>query len=204
MPVYTLPDLAYDYGALQPHISGEIMELHHAKHHAAYVTGANTTLEKLEEAREKDDFGTINQLEKGLAFHLSGHVLHSIFWKNLSPEGGDEPVGELAEALNRDFGGFQPFMKHLSNVTNSVQGSGWGVLAYEPVGDRLVVQQVYDHQNNLTNASAPLLVIDAWEHAYYLQYKNVRPDFVRAVWHLISWPDVATRYESARAARGFS
>jgi Fe-Mn family superoxide dismutase len=198
MPTYNLPDLAYDYGALEPHITGQIMELHHAKHHAAYVTGANNTLEKLDEARTKDDFGTINMLEKNLAFHLSGHVLHSIFWKNLSPDGGDEPVGELKDAIERDFGGFDGFMKHLSNATNTVQGSGWGVLAYEPVGDKLVVQQVYDHQNNLTNASTPLLVIDAWEHAYYLQYKNVRPDFVKAVWNLISWKDVADRYAAVR------
>ncbi|WP_322818864.1 superoxide dismutase [Tepidiforma sp.] len=201
MPTYTLPDLAYDYGALEPHISGEIMELHHARHHAAYVAGANTTLEKLEEARAKEDFSTVNMLAKNLAFHLSGHILHSIFWNNLAPHGGDEPTGELRQAIDRDFGSFDAFMKQLSNTTNSVQGSGWGVLAYEPVSDSLVIEQVYDHQSNIANASTPILVIDAWEHAYYLQYRNARPDFVKAVWNIINWEDVARRYAEARAAR---
>lgn len=201
MPTYTLPDLAYDYGALQPHISGEIMELHHARHHAAYVAGANTTLEKLAEAQAKEDFATVNMLAKNLAFHLSGHILHSIFWNNLSPHGGDEPTGELRQAIERDFGSFDAFMKQLSNTTNSVQGSGWGVLAYEPASDRLVIEQVYDHQSNIAIASTPILVIDAWEHAYYLQYRNARPDFVKAVWNIVNWEDVARRYAEARAAR---
>lgn len=201
MPAYTLPDLEYDYGALEPHVTGQIMELHHSKHHAAYVTGANTVTEKLAEARDKDDFSSITMLEKNLAFHLSGHILHSIFWKNLSPQGGDEPTGELAEAITRDFGSFDGLVKQLSASANSVQGSGWGVLAYEPVSDKLVVQQVYDHQGNVAISSTPLLVIDAWEHAYYLQYKNVRADFVKAVWNLISWPDVMSRYAAQRGGR---
>jgi len=199
MAVYSLPDLDYDYGALEPHISGAIMELHHDKHHAAYVTGANQTLERLEEARGKSEFGPINMLEKNLAFHTSGHVLHSIFWKNLSPNGGDKPTGDLAAAIDKDFGSFDGFMNQLTQATNGVQGSGWGVLAYEPLGGLLNVQQVYDHQSNLANGSTPLLVIDAWEHAYYLQYKNVRADFVKAVWNLVNWQDVASRYAAAKA-----
>jgi Fe-Mn family superoxide dismutase len=198
MPTYTLPDLDYDYGALEPHISGQIMELHHDKHHAAYVTGANGALERLEESRTKNDFGAITMLEKNLAFHTSGHVLHSLFWKNLSPNGGDKPTGELAQAIDRDFGSFDGFMNQLSNATNSVQGSGWGALAYEPLAGRLEVQQIYDHQGNLAAGSTPLLVIDAWEHAYYLQYKNVRADFVKAVWNIINWNDVAARYAAAK------
>jgi Fe-Mn family superoxide dismutase len=198
MPLYTLPDLDYDYGALQPHIAGEIMELHHARHHQAYVTGANTVMEKLEEAREKRDFSAVTMLEKNLAFHLSGHILHSIFWKNLTPDGGDEPTGALAEAIKRDFGSFVGFMEQLSASANSVQGSGWGVLGYEPMVDRLVIQQLYDHQGNVAVASTPLLVIDAWEHAYYLQYRNARPDFVKAVWHLINWEDVQARFARMR------
>ncbi|MCZ2109479.1 MAG: superoxide dismutase [Dehalococcoidia bacterium] len=200
MALYTLPDLSYDYGALEPHVSGEIMNLHHAKHHAAYVAGANTVTEKLEEAREKDDFGSITMLEKNLAFHLSGHILHSIFWKNLSPHGGDEPTGDLAEAIRRDFGSFDALVKQLSASANTVQGSGWGVLAYEPASDRLVVQQVYDHQGNIAISSTPLLVIDAWEHAYYLQYRNVRADFVKAVWNLVNWQDVMDRYAAQRGS----
>jgi Fe-Mn family superoxide dismutase len=198
MATYALPDLSYDYGALEPHVSGAIMELHHSKHHAAYVTGANGALERLEEARSKNDFGAITMLEKNLAFHTSGHVLHSLFWKNLSPTGGDKPTGELAQAIDRDFGSFDGFMNQLSNATNSVQGSGWGALAYEPVGGKLVVQQIYDHQGNVAVGSVPLLVIDAWEHAYYLQYKNVRADFVKAIWNIINWQDVAERYAAAK------
>ncbi len=199
MPTYSLPDLDYDYGALEPHISGQIMELHHDKHHAAYVTGANTALERLDDSRSKNDFAAVTMLEKNLAFNTSGHVLHSIFWKNLSPRGGDKPTGELAQAIDRDFGSFDGFMNQLTNATNTVQGSGWGVLAYEPVGQRLIVQQVYDHQGNLVNGATPLLVIDAWEHAYYLQYKNVRADFVKAVWNVINWNDVAQRLTAAKA-----
>src|SRR5277367_6995083 len=132
MADYSLPDLPYDYSALEPHVSAQIMELHHDKHHAAYVTGANQTLEKLAGARDKDDFGTIVGLEKTLAFHISGHVLHSIFWKNLSPDGGDKPEGDLAAALDEYFGDFESFKAQLNQASSTVQGSGWGVLAGEP------------------------------------------------------------------------
>jgi superoxide dismutase, Fe-Mn family len=197
MPLYELPDLAYDYGALEPHVSGQIMELHHSKHHAAYVTGANQVAERLDEARDKNEFGAITMLEKNLAFHTSGHVLHSIFWNNLNPHGGDKPTGELAAAIDRDFGSFDAFKNQLTQATNTVQGSGWGVLAYEPFAKKLVIQQVYDHQGNVAVGSTPLLVIDAWEHAYYLQYKNVRADFVGAVWNIVNWEDVAKRLADA-------
>jgi Fe-Mn family superoxide dismutase len=194
MPAYQLPDLSYDYGALEPHVSGQIMELHHSKHHAAYVAGANATLEKLDEVRSTGDFGAITMLEKNLAFHTSGHVLHSLFWQNLSPTGGDKPAGELAAAIDRDFGSFDGLMAQLTSATNSVQGSGWGALAYEPLAKKLIVQQIYDHQGNIAAGSVPLLVIDAWEHAYYLQYRNVRADFVKAVWNIVNWQDVAGRF----------
>jgi Fe-Mn family superoxide dismutase len=198
---YSLPDLPYDYAALEPHYSGQILELHHDKHHAAYVTGANTTLEKLSDARSKDDFGSIVGLEKTLAFNVSGHVLHTIFWQNMSPDGGDKPDGELATAIDEHFGSFDAFKAQLSQATTTVQGSGWGVLAWEPLGQRLVVQQVYDHHGNVTNGGIPLFVIDAWEHAYYLQYKNVRADFVAAVWNLVNWSDVAARYAAAKGVK---
>ena len=199
MATYSLPDLPYDYAALEPHYSGEILELHHDKHHAAYVAGANTTLEKLAEARDKDDFGAIVGLEKTLAFNVSGHVLHSIFWKNLSPDGGDKPTGDLAGAINEHFGSFDKFKAQLTQTTTTIQGSGWGVLAYEPLGGRLIVEQVYDHQGNVGNGSVPLLVFDAWEHAFYLQYKNVKADFVTALWNLVNWPDVADRLAKAKS-----
>ncbi|WP_067800946.1 superoxide dismutase [Actinomadura formosensis] len=200
MADYTLPDLPYDYAALEPAITGEILELHHAKHHAAYVKGANDTLEKLAEARGKEQYGGLVGLEKTFAFNLSGHVLHSIFWDNLSPDGGDRPDGELASAIAEHFGTFEAFQKQLTTATSTVQGSGWGVLAWEPLGRRLVVQQVYDHHGNVGMNTTPLLVFDAWEHAYYLQYRNVRPDYVEKLWSLVNWADVRARFDAARAS----
>jgi Fe-Mn family superoxide dismutase len=157
------------------------------------VTGANTTLEKLADARDKGEFGAIVGLEKTMAFNVSGHVLHSIFWKNLSPDGGDKPTGDLASAIDEHFGSFDGFKSQLTQATTTIQGSGWGVLAWEPLGQRLLVEQVYDHQDNLSQGSVPLLVFDAWEHAFYLQYKNVKADFVTALWNIVNWPDVASR-----------
>ncbi|WP_073949305.1 superoxide dismutase [Streptomyces kebangsaanensis] len=202
MGTYALPDLPYDYAALEPAITGQILELHHAKHHAAYVKGANDTLEQLAEARDKDRItptGLVG-LEKTFAFNLSGHVLHSIFWQNLSPDGGDRPDGVLADAIDEHLGGFEAFKKQLTVATSSVQGSGWGVLAWEPLGKRLIVEQVYDHHGNVGQGTTPLLVFDAWEHAYYLQYKNVRPDYVTKLWDLVNWEDVAARYAEAVGA----
>lgn len=195
---YALPDMPYDYAALEPAITGEILELHHSKHHAAYVKGANDTLERLAETRDKGDFGGLVGLEKTFAFNLSGHVLHTIFWENLSPEGGDRPDGELAAAIDEHFGSFDAFSKQLSSATATVQGSGWGVLAWEPLSRRLVVEQVYDHHGNVGMNTTPLLVFDAWEHAYYLQYRNVRPDYVRKLWSLVNWADVTRRFDTAR------
>ena len=198
MTKYTLPDLPYDYGALEPHYSGQVLELHHDKHHAGYVAGANSTLDLLHDAREKGDFSGIVGLEKTLAFNVSGHVLHSIFWQNLSPDGGDKPDGELASALTEYFGSFDGFKAQLNQTSMTIQGSGWGVLAWEPLGQRLIVVQVYDHQGSLGNGSLPLLAFDAWEHAFYLQYKNVKADFFDALWNIVNWPDVAARFADAR------
>ena len=198
MAVYTLPDLPYDYGALEPHYSAEVLELHHGKHHAAYVKGANDTLDKLTAARESGDFGSIVGLEKALAFNLSGHVLHSIFWTNLSADGGDKPVGDLADAITEGFGSFDAFKAQLTAATTTIQGSGWGALAWDPMGRRLIVQQVYDHQGNVGQGAAPVLVFDAWEHAFYLQYKNVKADYVDALWNIVDWSNVADRFERAK------
>ncbi|CAM3401595.1 superoxide dismutase [Stackebrandtia soli] len=200
MAVYSLPDLTYDYGSLEPAMSGDILELHHSKHHAAYVKGANDTLDKLAEARDKGDFSTLVGLEKTMAFNLSGHVLHSIFWKNLSPEGGGRPEGELAAALTEFFGSYEAFSGQLTTATTAVQGSGWGVLSWEPLGKRLLIEQVYDHHGNVGQGTTPLLAFDAWEHAYYLQYRNVRPDYVQKLWDLVNWGDVTARFDAARAA----
>ncbi|MDP9865086.1 MULTISPECIES: superoxide dismutase [Streptosporangium] len=198
---YTLPDMPYDYAALEPAITGEILELHHSKHHAAYVKGANDTLERLAEARDKGEFGGLVGLEKTFAFNLSGHVLHSIFWQNLSPDGGDRPDGELAAAIDEHFGSFDAFQKQLTTATAGVQGSGWGILAWEPLSRRLVVEQVYDHHGNVGMNTTPLLVFDAWEHAYYLQYRNVRPDYVEKLWGLVNWADVTERFSTVTSTK---
>ncbi|MDS1269571.1 superoxide dismutase [Lipingzhangella sp. LS1_29] len=195
---YSLPDLPYDYGALEPHISGKIMELHHDKHHATYVKGANDALEQLAEAREKNSLGTVTKLEKDLAFHLAGHVNHSVFWPNMSPDGGDKPQGELAAAIDNFFGSFDAFRAHFSAVATSIQGSGWAILAWDTLGQRLNVHQLYDHQNNLSVGLYPLLMLDMWEHAFYLDYQNVKGDYVQAWWNVVNWADVQRRFEEAR------
>ncbi|MDN5570380.1 MAG: superoxide dismutase [Propionibacteriaceae bacterium] len=199
--VYTLPDLDYDYGALEPHISAQIMELHHDKHHQAYVTGANTALEKLAEARESGEFGAINKLEKDLAFHLGGHVNHSVFWKNMSPDGGGEPTGEVASAIDEFFGSFEGFTKQFNEVANGIQGSGWSMLVWDTLGQRLNINQLFDQQGNLPVGQLPILQLDMWEHAFYLQYKNVKGDYVKAWWNVVNWNDVAQRLDAARAAK---
>ncbi|MYV45144.1 superoxide dismutase [Streptomyces sp. SID2888] len=196
--------------ALEPVINPQIIELHHDKHHAAYVKGANDTLEQLAEARDKESWGSIYGLEKNLAFHLSGHILHSIYWHNMnSPKdgGGGEPtaadgVGELADAITEYFGSFAGFKAQLTKAAATTQGSGWGVLAYEPLSDRLIVEQVYDHQGNVGQGSTPILVFDAWEHAFYLQYKNQKVDFIEAMWAVVNWQDVAKRYAAAKERAG--
>jgi Fe-Mn family superoxide dismutase len=198
MKKYSLPELPYDYSALEPHYSAKLLTLHHDKHHAAYVEGANTTLDKLSAAREKGDFAAINQLQKNLAFHLSGHILHSLMWKNLSPKGGGQPDGELKAAIAESFGSFDGMKSQLSEAATNIQGSGWSTLAWEPAGKRLVGEQVYDHQGNIGNGTVPLLVLDMWEHAYYLQYLNAKGDWVKAFWRLVNWEDVAGRFSSVR------
>lgn len=198
MTKYTLPDLEYDYAALEPHISGRIMQLHHDKHHAAYVAGANATLDLMAEAREKNDLTWVNKLQKDLAFNLGGHVNHSIFWKNLSPAGGDKPTGELAAAIDEYFGSYDGFRAHFSASAMGIQGSGWSILAWDVLGQRLIIEQLYDQQGNLVAASVPLLMLDMWEHAFYLDYQNVKADYVAAFWNLVSWADVSARFEAAR------
>jgi superoxide dismutase, Fe-Mn family len=198
MAVYSLPDLPYDYGALEPHIAGQIMELHHSKHHQTYVSGTNTALEQLEEARATNKLDTVNQLQKNLAFNLAGHVNHTVFWNNMSPEGGDKPDGDLGAAVDEFFGSFDGFRAHYTAAALGIQGSGWSILAWESIGQRLVIEQLYDHQGNLAAGTVPLLMLDMWEHAFYLQYKNVKPDYVAAFWNLVNWPDVAARFEAAR------
>jgi Fe-Mn family superoxide dismutase len=198
MADYSLPDLPYDYGALEPSISGQIMELHHSKHHQAYVAGTNTALEQLAEARSTNALGTVNMLSKNLAFNLAGHVNHSVFWTNMSPDGGDKPTGELASAIDEFFGSFDAFRAHFAAVALGIQGSGWTILAWESIGQKLVIEQLYDHQGNLAAGTVPLLLLDMWEHAFYLQYRNVKADYVNAWWNVVNWADAQSRFVKAR------
>jgi len=195
--MYTLPDLDYDYSALAPWISPEIMELHHSKHHQAYVTGANTTLDKLDQARGSGDFAAITKLEKDLAFHLGGHINHSVFWKNMSPDGGGEPDGILQVTFEEYFSGFASFQAQFNEVALSIQGSGWAILAWDPLGQRPHIYQLYDQQSNLPAGQIPLLQLDMWEHAFYLQYRNVKADYVTAWWNVVDWTDVSSRLNQA-------
>jgi len=198
MADYTLPELAYDYSALAPSISGTIMELHHSKHHQAYVTGANTAIAQLAEARDSGSLVYVNKLEKDLAFNLGGHVNHSIFWTNMSPNGGDKPTGELASAIDDFFGSFDKFQAHFAATAMGVQGSGWSVLAWDSIGQRLIIQQFFDQQANFAAGTVPLLMLDVWEHAYYLDYQNVRADYVKAFWNIVAWDNVQARFTAAR------
>jgi superoxide dismutase, Fe-Mn family len=196
--MYELPKLPYGYDALEPHVSREALELHHSAHHAAYVKGANETLGKLEAARKERAFEHIGQLEKNLAFNVAGHVLHSLLWKNMTPGGGRPPAGEIAAALTKDFGGFAACKEQLTAAAAGVQGSGWGALSWEPLGQRLLVEQVYDHQGNTGNSTVPILVVDMWEHAYYLQYRNKKASWLDAYWQVVNWTDVAERLTKVR------
>ncbi len=174
------------------------MQLHHDRHHRNYVTGANRAMEKLIEGRQKHDFTHLAALEKELAFNVSGHALHSIFWQNLSPDGGGLPTGELASAIDDDFGSFELFKEQLINTAATIMGSGWAALVWEPIISRLGTTQIHDHQSEVTQAGVPLLVLDAWEHAYYLQYQADKGKYFEAIWNLWDWEDVAVRYDRAR------
>ena len=196
---YALPRLPYPYDALEPYIDAETMQLHHDRHHAGYVRGLTAALGKLEVARRSRDFSAIQTLSRDTAFHGSGHMLHSIFWENMTPQGGGEPArsSKIARALERDFGGFEPFAGQFRAAASSVEGSGWGILGFEPIGGRLVVLQAEKHQNLSLWGVVPLLVVDVWEHAYYLRYQNARAEYLDAFFHVINWKNVDERLNRA-------
>lgn len=193
---YTLPDLEYGINDLEPAYSGELLEIHHTGHHAAYVAGANKALSDLASARLNSEYAMLNQLQKDLAFNLSGHLLHSIFWQNMSPSGGGDPEGRLASAIRTGFGTISALREQFESAATSIQGSGWAALCFEPMRRGLIVEQIHDHQGNLGNAVVPLLVLDMWEHAYYLQYRNEKEKWVKAFWEIVDWSDVAARLET--------
>lgn len=193
---HELPPLPYAYDALEPVIDEETLRLHHDKHHQAYVSGLNKAEEELAKARQSGDYALIKHWEKNAAFHGSGHILHTLFWENLTPksQAKGRPAGHLAEAIERDFGSFDAFKAQLTAATIEVEASGWGILAYRPMDGKLVVLQAEKHQNLTQWGAQPLLVFDAWEHAYYLKYRNARADFVKALWDIVNWDVVGERY----------
>lgn len=197
---HELLPLPYDYNALEPYYNAETLHLHHDKHHAAYVQGLNTAEEKAQKMMQSGDFGNINCVANDLAFNGSGHILHSTFWTNMKPDGGGEPSGDLADMINRSFGSFDAFKGLFLATTDKIQGSGWGILAYNPMDDSLVVLGTEKHENRTQWGATPILVCDAWEHAYYLQYQNKRPDWTKTFMeHLVNWDNVAQRLSDARS-----
>ncbi len=194
---YELPKLPYGYDALAPAIEEKILRLHHTKHHAAYVKGLNATLAALAKAREAGDLASISGLSRALAFHGSGHVLHDLYWNSMRPGAATQPEGALKAAIGRDFGSAEKLAAHFAAAAKAVEGSGWAILVHEPIGKRLLVLQVLNHQNLTVWGAAPLMVCDVWEHAYYLQYANDRAAYVDAFCKMIDWPGVAKRYEAA-------
>jgi len=199
---YELPELSYEYDALEPYIDERIMELHHSAHHQAYVDGANEALERVAEMRDEDDFEGLRAAKRDFSFHLSGHVNHTVFWENMSPDGGGEPGGALADRIDESFGSFDAFRAEFSEAANQVQPVGWAMLFYEPVADGLVIGQV-ESQNDLVHQDAtPLLALDVWEHAYYLQYENRRDEYVEEWWNVVDWEDVAERCRAAGRRAG--
>ena len=201
--MYTLPQLAYSYSELEPHIDAQTMELHHSIHHLGYVNGLNNALEKLSEARTSGDFSLVKHWSKEVGFHGAGHFLHDIFWRIMSPNGGGEPAdSDLQNAISNSFGSFDNFKAHYKAASGSVEASGWGILAWEPVADTLMVIQAEKHQNLSPMVTVPLLPIDVWEHAYYLRYQNRRGDYVDAFMNVVDWNAVAERYHTARQMLG--
>ena len=196
---YSLPDLPYGYDDLEPYISGEIMRLHHLKHHAGYVKGANAALEKLEAHLRGEASVDVRAVLRDFSFNYGGHVMHSIFWPNMAPEGrgGGRPGGRTADLIEAQFGGFDKFKELFTRAASSVEGVGWGVLAVDPLAGGLRILQVEKHNLLMTAGMVPVLVVDVWEHAYYLQYKNNRGAYLEAWWHVVNWDDVEKRVERA-------
>jgi len=195
---YVLPALGYDYDALEPHIDAATMKLHHDVHHNAYVTGLNSALEGIANSRSMGKLDDLPALTGLVAFNGSGHSLHTVFWTNMKKDGGGAPQGALAKSIERDFGAFDKFQAQFTKAAATVQGSGWGILAWEPLSGRMLVFGAEKHQNVTMWGCVPLLVLDVWEHAYYLKYQNKRGDYIAAFWNVINWDNVAARLSLAQ------
>lgn len=194
---YQLPDLPYDFKALEPVISGEIMELHYSKHHKGYVTNLNTALEKYHEAESKNDVAAMIALQSAIKFNGGGHINHTIFWTILAPPqkgGAQAPQGELMKMIERDFSSFDSFKEKFNTATIAIQGSGWGWLGYNKTLKRLEIATCANQDPLSTKGLVPILGVDVWEHAYYLQYKNVRADYVKAIWQIFNWNNIEERF----------
>jgi Fe-Mn family superoxide dismutase len=197
---YVLPQLAYGYKDLEPHMSEQQLTIHHQKHHNAYVTGANSILQKLDEARKENADLDIKSTLKELSFNIGGHLLHSLFWGNLAPPskgGGGKPSGALAEYIDKEFGGFDRFKKEFSQTATSVEGSGWAALTLCKQTNRLLIMQIEKHNMNVYPMFRILMVLDVFEHAYYIDYKNDRAKFVGTFWNIVNWNEINKRLEQA-------
>jgi len=192
---YTLPQLPYGYDELQPYVSQEQLTLHHQKHHQAYVNSANAILERLDKARKEGADFDVKATLKELSFHIGGHLLHSLFWANMAPsgKGGGKPKGTLDAAIEKEFGSFDRFKKEFSLAATSVEGSGWAALSFCRLTNRPIIMQIEKHNTNVYPMFTILIVIDVWEHAYYLDYKNERAKFVDAFWNIVNWDEVNKR-----------
>lgn len=195
---HTLPPLPYAYDALEPYIDAKTMRLHHDKHHLSYVNGLNQAEKKLEQARQNNDYSLVKHWERELAFHGAGHYLHTIFWNNMSPQGGGKAVGPIAAQINQNFGSFDKFKAHFTHAAKEVEGGGWAILVWSPRSHRLEILQAEKHQNLSQWDVVPLLVLDVWEHAYYLKYNNERDRYIDAWWNVVNWNDVNERFAKAR------
>ena len=190
---FTLPPLPYDYKALEPYISETQLKLHHDKHHQAYVNGANADFEKIDKARKENAELDMKALLKDLSFNVGGHLLHSIFWENMAPAGkggGGTPSGALADSINKEFGSFEEFKKEFTKAAATAEGSGWAALAVHPCIDRPLIMQIEKHNVNVYPTFRILMVLDVWEHAYYVDYKNERAKFIEAFWNIVNWDNV--------------
>lgn len=191
---HSLPTLNFAYDELEPHIDAQTVELHYSKHHQAYVDGLNKAEEGLAKARETGDFSNIKHLKREIAFHGSGHILHTLYWANLTSanKAKGKPSGKLLEEIERKFGSYDIFVKEFKTATAVVEGSGWGVLVYVQGG--LEILTIEKHQNITQIGAIPLLICDVWEHAYYLKYQNKRPAYIDGWFNLINWDDVEERF----------
>ncbi len=196
---YSLPELPYDFNALEPVISAEIMELHYSKHHNAYVTKLNEALEKYHEAETRKEVDQMVELQSAIKFNGGGHINHSIFWTILCPEkeAVGKPSGALSTAIDKEFGSFEAFQEKFNAKAAAIQGSGWGWLGYNKSMKRLQIAVCSNQDPLSTQGLIPILGVDVWEHAYYLQYKNARPDYLKAIWRIFNWKNIEERFEKA-------